>query len=55
MNYSWSSRRGTEPISPKLGTKHPWVKGIQVYSNEEPFNSIKGNNEFFLLLINVMI
>ena len=21
-------------ISTKLGTKHPWVKGIKVYSNE---------------------
>ena len=28
--------RTTEPISTKLGTKHPWVKGIQVYSNEGP-------------------
>ena len=38
-------------------TKHPWVKGIQVCSNVEPFkNSHKVNNVFFfLLLINVMI
>ena len=43
------------PISTKLGTKHPWVKGIQVCSNEEPFNSHKVNNGFFLLLIIVMI
>ena len=28
--------RTTEPISTKLGTKHPWMKGIQVYSNEGP-------------------
>ena len=28
--------RTTEPFSTKLGTKHPWVKGIQVYSNEGP-------------------
>ena len=28
--------RTTEPISIKLGTKHPWVKGIQVSSNEGP-------------------
>ena len=26
--------RTTGPISTKLGTKHPWVKGIQVYTNE---------------------
>ena len=37
-----------------LGPKHPWVKGIQVYSNEEPINSHKGVNGFFLLLINIM-
>ena len=28
--------RGTEPISTKLETKHPGVKGIQVSSNEGP-------------------
>ena len=39
--------RTTEPISTKLGTKHPWVKGIQVCSNEEPINSLKVNNDFF--------
>ena len=26
----------TEPFPTKLGTKHPWVKGIQVCSNEGP-------------------
>ena len=26
----------TEPISTKFGTKHPWVKEIQVCSNEGP-------------------
>ena len=26
--------RTTGPISTKLGTRHPWVKGIQVCSNE---------------------
>ena len=31
--------RTTEPISNNLGTKHPWVKAIQVSSNEEPINS----------------
>ena len=39
----------------KLGTRHPWMKGFQVCSNEEPINSHKVNNVFFLLLINVMI
>ena len=39
--------RTTEPISTKLGTKHPWVKGIQVSSNEEKLNSHKVNNVFF--------
>ena len=28
--------RTARPILPKLGTKHTWVKGIQVCSNEEP-------------------
>ena len=28
-------------------TKHPWVKGIQVCSNEKPINSPKINNVFF--------
>ena len=31
--------RTTGPILTQLGTKHPWVKGIQVCSNEEPINS----------------
>ena len=39
----------------QMGTKHPWVKGIQVCSIEEPFNSHTVNNVFFLLLINIMI
>ena len=26
--------RTIEPVSTKLGTKHSWMKGIQVYSNE---------------------
>ena len=34
----------TEPISTKLGTKHPWVKGIQVCSNEERRPFPRGNN-----------
>ena len=28
----------------KLGTKHPWINGIQVYSNERPRRSTKGDN-----------
>ena len=36
--------RTTWPISTKLGTKHPWVKRIQVCWNEETFNSLKDNN-----------
>ena len=47
--------RTTGPFSTQLGTKHPWVKVIQVCSNEEPFNSDKVNNGFFLLSINIMI
>ena len=47
--------RTTGSFSNKLDTKHPWVKGIQICSNEEPFNSHKVNNGCFLLLINVMI
>ena len=41
--------RIAEPISNKLGTKHPWVKEIQVSSNKEPINSLKINNGFFSL------
>ena len=36
--------RTTEPISTKLGTKHPWVKGIQVCSNERPHPFPSGDN-----------
>ena len=46
--------RTTGPISTKLGTMHPLMKGTQVCSNEEPLNSHKVN-EFFLLLINILI
>ena len=34
------------PISTNLGTKHPWVRGIQVYSNEKTINYYKVNNFF---------
>ena len=33
--------RTTESISTNLGTKHPWVRGIQVSSNEKTINSHK--------------
>ena len=36
--------RTTGPISTKLGTKHHWVKGIQVCSNEGPLTLPKGDN-----------
>ena len=32
------------PISTKLGTKHPWVMGIQVCSNEGPCPIPRGDN-----------
>ena len=36
--------RTTGPISIKIGTNHPWVKGILVYSNEKPRIFPKGDN-----------
>ena len=36
--------RTTGPISTKLGTKHPWVKGIQVRTNEGPRPFQRGDN-----------
>ena len=36
--------RTTGPISTKLGTKHPWVKEIQVCSNEGPRPFPRGDN-----------
>ena len=47
--------RTTGPVSTKFGTKHSWMKGIQVFSNE--FNSIpiKKIMGFFLFIINIMI
>ena len=49
--------RTTGPISTKLGTNHPWMKGIQVCSNEEPTNSHKFNLilGFVLFLTNFII
>ena len=36
--------RTTGPISTKHGTKHPWMKGIHVYSNEGSRHSPMGDN-----------
>ena len=36
--------RTTEPILSKLGTMHPWVKGIEVSSNEWPHPFPRGDN-----------
>ena len=38
--------RTAGPISTKLGTKHPWVRGIQVYSNQGPlpFSNSRGDD-----------
>ena len=36
--------RTSGPISPKLGSEHLWVKGIQVYSNEGSRPSQRGDN-----------
>ena len=43
------------PISTKFSAKHPWVKGIQICSNGEPFNNQKVKKGFFLLSINIKI
>ena len=31
------------PISTKLGTKHPWAERIQIYSNDGPRPSTRGD------------
>jgi hypothetical protein len=36
--------RTTGPFSTKLGRKHPWVKGIQVCSNDEHWSFPRGDN-----------
>ena len=36
--------RTTGSISTKLGTKHPWVMGIQVCLNEGPLLFPRGDN-----------
>ena len=42
--------RTTEPISTKLGTKHPWVKGIKFCSKKNHLILIKIINVFFSYL-----
>ena len=37
--------RTTGPISTRLGTMHPWTKGIQVNSNEGP-SSTEPNSQY---------
>ena len=36
--------RTTGPISAKLGTNHPWVKGVLEYSKEEPLLFRRGDD-----------
>ena len=45
FTFSSSSQETTRPISTKLGTKHPWVLGIQVCSNEGPSPFLNGDNK----------
>ena len=54
-NLKISFSRTIGQMSTKPATMHLWVKGIQVCSNEEPFKCHKGDNEFFLLLVNIAI
>jgi hypothetical protein len=49
VKMGWShlkifSSRSTGPILTRLGTNHPWVKGIQVCSKEEGSPSPRGDN-----------
>ena len=34
----------TGPIWTKLGTKHSWVDGIQIFTNKDPHPCLKGDN-----------
>ena len=36
--------KSTWPISNKFGTKHPWVDGIQIFTNKGPHPSSRGDN-----------
>ena len=44
LNLKIFFSRSTGPISTKLSTKHPWVKGIQVCSIEGPAPFSRGDN-----------
>ena len=47
--------RTTGPVSTKLGTKHPWVKGIHVSSNERSCLYPRGdNNEIAKIYYNII-
>ena len=34
----------TWPITTKFDTKHPWVDGIQIFTNKGPHTSSRGDN-----------
>ena len=36
--------KSTGPISTKFGIKHPWVDGIQIFTNKGPHPSSSGDN-----------
>ena len=42
--------RTTWPISTKIGTKHPWMEGIQVCSNGRPRPSLRRDNNEIIKL-----
>ena len=44
-------RIGDPPISTKLGALYFCVKEIQIFINIQPFNSEKGDIDFFLLML----
>ena len=44
MKFKNLLSRSTGPISTKLGTKHPWVSGINICSNEGPCPFPMGDN-----------
>ena len=44
VNFSHFHLLFQNQISTKLGTKHPWVKGIQVCSNKGPHPFPRGDN-----------
>ena len=44
ISIIFSSITGPITVTTKLGTKHPWAKGIQVCSNEGPRPFPRGDN-----------